>query len=143
MNWGYKILLVYILFVIGIMWMVFTSSSQKVDLVAPDYYAKELKYQEIIDAAKRAGALSSPVTCNIVNQEIKIIFPKEFAGKKISGEVNLYCPSNENKDILRPFDIRDTLLTIPIPSANKGLHEVQIHWQSDEIKYYFEKKIFI
>jgi len=40
MNWGYKILFVYIAFVAGILAMVFGSSSQKVDLVTPDYYAK-------------------------------------------------------------------------------------------------------
>ena len=50
MNWGYKILFVYIAFIAGILLMVFKSSTQKRDLVTADYYAKELKYQERIDA---------------------------------------------------------------------------------------------
>ena len=62
MNWGYKILFVYIAFVAGILAMVFGSSSQKVDLVTPDYYAKELKYQDKIDELGRVAALSAPVT---------------------------------------------------------------------------------
>jgi hypothetical protein len=60
MNWGYKILFVYLAFVAGILLMVFKSSIQKRDLVTPDYYAKELKYQQRIDAVKKTQALSAP-----------------------------------------------------------------------------------
>ena len=43
MSWGTKILIVFILFVGGILFMVIKSSIQKTDLVTTDYYAKELK----------------------------------------------------------------------------------------------------
>ena len=49
MNWGYKIMIVYLVFVAGIAVMVYNSAMQNIDLVTPDYYAKELKYQEKID----------------------------------------------------------------------------------------------
>jgi hypothetical protein len=58
MNWGYKILFVYAIFITGILFMVFKSATQKMDLVTPDYYAKELKYQEKIDESNRVNALS-------------------------------------------------------------------------------------
>ena len=61
MNWGYKILLVYVVFVAGIMFLVFKSSSQKMDLVTTDYYAKELKYQQKIDAMNKVQKLSDTV----------------------------------------------------------------------------------
>ena len=49
MNWGYKILMVYVIFIAGILLLVFKSSSQNQDLVTEDYYEQELKYQQKID----------------------------------------------------------------------------------------------
>ena len=77
-NWGYKILFVYILFVSGIMFLVFQSSKQKIDLVTEDYYEQEIKYQERIEQMKRANALSEKVRVNIGEGTIDIFFPSEF-----------------------------------------------------------------
>ena len=99
MNWGTKILLLYVAFIIGILFMVFKSSNQNTDLVTPDYYASELTYQEKIDEIKRVAALSMPVEYVIKDNELLIKFPKDFAGKKLVGELVLYCPSDKNKDL--------------------------------------------
>ena len=45
LNWGYKIAIFYILFVVGIVFLVFKASNQKVDLVTADYYGEEVRYQ--------------------------------------------------------------------------------------------------
>ena len=143
MNWGKKIVLVYIVFVSGILFMVFKSSNQKTDLVTSDYYAKELKYQDKIDEMNRVVALSAPVEYAIKDNEIIIQFPKDFAGKQLTGEAVLYCPSDENKDVKNNFSVLDEPLKIIIPLKNKGLHELQISWKDGSVTYYFEKKIFI
>ena len=141
MNWGCKILFVYAIFIAGILFMVFKSSTQKMDLVTTDYYAKELKYQEKIDEGNRVGALSEEVRYQIKDKEIAIYFPKDFSGKKITGTANLYCPSDEQKDIAQNFLLLDEALIIP--TVNKGQFELHINWQVNGITYYFEKKIFI
>jgi hypothetical protein len=143
MNWGTKILIVYVVFISGILLMVFKSSTQKTDLVTTDYYAKELKYQEKIDEMNRVSALSAPVEYVIKDNSIIIQFPKDFAGKKLVGEAVLYCPSDENKDIKKSFSVQDGLLQLDIPAANNGLYELHLSWQDGEVTYYFEKKIFI
>ena len=143
MNWGYKILFVYLAFVLGIVWMVIKSSSQKMDLVTTDYYAKELKYQDKIDEGKRTNALSKTVECNVVNGQLSIKFPEDFSGKEIKGEVHLYCPADEDKDIVQPFTTKDNLLNMLLSPKNKGSNEVHITWTVDDKNYYFEKKIFI
>jgi hypothetical protein len=143
MSWGYKILIVYAAFVAGILFLVFKSSRQKMDLVTTDYYAKELKYQEKIDETNRVNALSSPVTCEIKNNELVIFFPKDFSGKKLKGEAVLYCPSDEDKDAKQNFVIQDDPLIVSIPSFNKTEYELHLSWQADGVSYYFEKKIII
>ena len=143
MNWGYKILLVYAVFVSGIMFLVFKSSSQKMDLVTTDYYAKELKYQLKIDAMNRVGLLSDTVKYEMNEGKLTVVFPKDFAGKKITGDVVLYCPSDEDKDITQTFSIQDAPLFVPVGVLNKKEFELQLSWQADGRSYYFEKKLLI
>jgi hypothetical protein len=143
MNWGTKIFIVYVVFVLGIVFMVFKSSIQKTDLVTTDYYTKELKYQDKIDEMNRVAALSAPVKYVVKDNELIIEFPKEFNGKKITGEAVLYCPSDENKDIRQPFSLQDEILKMNVPPAKNTLYQLQLSWQDGGVTYYFEKKIII
>ena len=142
MNWGYKILFVYTAFVAGILFMVFKSSSQKFDLVTPDYYAKELKYQDKINEMSRVSALSAPVTCTVSGDSLVIAFPKDFAGHKLTGEAVLYRPSDEDKDIKKVFTVQDEQLLISLSGVKKGSYELHLDWRDGEVAYYFEKKLF-
>lgn len=143
MNWGYKIMLVYSVFVTGILFMVFKSSGEKADLVTSDYYAQELKYQQKIDESKRANALSAEPEVMIRTGQLEVHFPKEFAQKKLDGDILLYCPADENRDVKQIFSLQDSNLLMTIPPINKGLHELHISWEAGGVKYYFEKKIII
>lgn len=143
MNWGYKILVVYIVFISGIVFMVIKSSSQKDDLVTTDYYEKELKYQDKIDEMNRVQALSDSVQYEVKDNELIIAFPKDFSGKLVTGEAFLYCPSDEDKDFKKSFSIQDEILKIALPKATKGLHELHLSWKQGNLSYYFEKKIII
>jgi len=143
MNWGSKILIVYIVFVLGIVFMVYKSSTQNTDLVTTDYYAKELKYQDKIDEAKRVSALSDSVAYSIKNNALTIQFPRDFAGKQLAGEAVLYCPSDEKKDMKQRFTLKDEPLQMQIPAGDKGLYELHLSWQDGGVTYYIEKKIII
>lgn len=143
MNWGYKIIIVYVIFVAGILFLVIKASTQKTDLVTADYYAQELKYQDKIDQQKRSDALSAPVQFRIKDKQLIISFPEELKGKKIDGSVILYCPADENKDVKQNFSVLDTDLIVQIPEQNKGYHTLQLSWIVQGVNYYVEKKIFI
>ncbi len=143
MNWGYKILIVYIVFVFGIIFLVFKSSSQKVDLVTTDYYDKELVYQQKIDAMKNTNQLSDTIKYEINHSGLTIVFPKDFTGKMIAGNALLYCPSDENKDVTQNFSIKDSPVLLPVNTIDKREYELQLTWQSNGTSYYFEKKLLI
>jgi len=74
---------------------------------------------------------------------LTISFPREFEGKKISGELQVYCPSDDKKDIHRNIDVSDNNMKITLPEANKGAHVLKVKWKADGLSYYFEKNIFI
>ena len=143
MNWGYKILFVYIAFVAAMLFLVFKASFQKDDLVTQDYYGQELKYQQRIDETERTNALSAALQCGYREGRLVISFPKDFSGKTITGNVVLYCPADEDKDVKQDFTIKDNALEMAVPHNYKGAFELHINWQSDGRQYYYEKKIFI
>jgi hypothetical protein len=141
MSWGYKILIVYSIFVAGIVFMVVRSSYEKADLVTPDYYAQELKYQQKIDEAKRADGLSAAPAVAILNDQITIGFPKEFDRQQIKGTATLYCPSDEAQDIKKDFAMKDEAVVLAIPVIHKKLYQLQLSWLCNGTSYYYEKKI--
>ena len=71
-NWGYRIFIVYFLFVIGILTLSYKSSQQKFDLVQQDYYGAELKYQTVIDASRRANALGGELELTLKDNKLNI-----------------------------------------------------------------------
>ncbi len=143
MSCGTKIFIVYVVFVSGILFMVFKSSFQKTDLVTEDYYDKELKFQSKIDEMNRVVALSAPLEYVVKDNVLTVQFPKDFAGKKLVGEAVLYCPSDENKDIKKNFSVQDQSLQMAVPAPGKRLYELHLSWQDGTVAYYFEKKIII
>lgn len=143
MNWGYKILSVYIVFIAGILYMVFKSSGENQDLVTKDYYEQELKYQQVIDDAERANTLSSDVTFELKGDQMEIKLPKEMEGRKSSVKILLYCTADKRKDITAEQDTETAMLNLPVTKNNKGLHELKVSWITEGKSYYSEQKLII
>lgn len=143
MNWGYKIILAYSIFVGGIVFLMIKSSGENADLVTPDYYAQELKYQQRIDETKRAVDLPEKITYEIKTDKIQVQFPRYFLGTRISGTIVLYYPADKTRDIRQPFVAEDLSASINFTGTVKGLYELQISWEANGQQYYFEKKINI
>lgn len=142
-NWGYRIATIYLLFVAGIMYLVVKSSQQQIDLVTPDYYAQELRYQERIDETLRAQALQEPLQFSVEQDVLTIDFPRQFQGKQVSGNVLLYCPANKEHDVSRNIQVDNNRMKISIPERNTGQHELQVSWEADGLKYYFTGNLIL
>jgi hypothetical protein len=142
-NWGYKIMMVYIVFVVGILGLSFWSARQQMDLVTPDYYAEELKHQEKIDAGKQSAALSEPLRYELKDNKLTIFFPKDVAGHVITGDLLLYCPSDKGNDVKQTIHTAEKEISFVLPQQPAGLREIQINWQANGVQYYFEQKLFI
>lgn len=142
-NWGYKIAVVYLLFVVGIIYLVVQATRQNIDLVTTDYYAEEIRYQERIDQTHNAQALSSPLEVSVHQGVLSLGFPAEFNGKDIKGEVYLYCPSDAKKDLTRNITTDQNTMKISLPEQNQGFHQLQVKWESGGVHYYFEKNLML
>jgi hypothetical protein len=142
MNWGYKILIVYLVFVAGILFLVFKASRESFDLVEKDYYEAELKYQDRIDENQRTGNLSEPVKVLVQDSRLLITFPKDFNGQTLEGEVHLYFPADAKKDLKQGFTAQQST-AVTIPAGNKGMHRLKLNWKANNQSYYYEETIFL
>mgnify|MGYP000929588867 CR=1 FL=1 len=58
-----------------------------------------------------------------------------------SGNLTLYCPADENKDVKQDFQSSGEAVNLPVPGNRQGAFDLQVNWQADGATYYFEKKI--
>lgn len=143
-SWGIKIAATYIIFVIGVLIMVFVFMNQDVHLVTDNYYSKELEYQNQIDKINRTNQLKEQLQIINFPSSIKFVFPKQFDFITIKGIINFYRPSDPSKDLL--FDIApDSLNTQSVVTEkfSKGIWKVKIDWQANNNSYYNEKVLMV
>lgn len=140
-NWGHKIAFLYTAFVVGMLFMAYKSSQQKFDLVQTDYYAAELKYQEVIDASQRSKALGGKLIIKVEKDSVKILLPIIFNGSKVKGKLHLYYPADQEQDQQLDFETVNGLVAFKSLGQKKGYYKVKLDLLQAGIAYYYEQKI--
>ena len=97
-NWGWKIVILYSAFVVLILTLVYKSTQNKIEIVTPDYYQKELAYQSQIDKEQRTKNLKEQLQWQINGKQIHLKFPADVTGKPVKAEILFYRANNSNKD---------------------------------------------
>ncbi|RFS23449.1 hypothetical protein DVR12_10570 [Chitinophaga silvatica] len=144
MNWGYKIIIVFVVFAAGMLTLVTKSLRTKIDMVTPDYYKEELKYQQVIDGKQNANNLSTPITISQPGESVVLTFPQEMREKPISGQLTFYRPSDSRKDVSVPLKIDEAgQLLIEKTRFTTGLYKVKLQWSMNDRPYYQEQTLTI
>ena len=141
MNWGNKLIVVFILFATLIGTMVYKSFQSKPHLVSEEYYKDELRYQDKIDGMANVAKLSEVV----VTQDtagVNIILPKELNGAKVEGEAWFYCKTDEVNDKKFPLAVdANGKQVIRYKQLSKTNYQVKLSWKIGSKNYYAEKEI--
>lgn len=144
MNWGHKITVVFIIFAIGMLTLVIKSMRTRIDMVTPDYYAAEVKYQQNIDAQVNAQRLSLPVNISQQADSIEITFPAEMHGKTLNGTVHFYRPSDSRRDLTLPLLLNDAgKLSVSRRLFDKGNYRLKMQWEADGTSFFQETQYYI
>ena len=144
MNWGNKILLVFLVFAAGIFYLVYRSMHVNYELVSKEYYKDEIHYQDIIDASKRAGALSKKIEISERGDLIAVQLPDEMKNEKVTGDIWFYCAADETKDrhISLQLD-QNGAQQIAKQKFASGSYVVKFDWTSKNTRYYAEQPLTI
>jgi hypothetical protein len=139
-SWGVRISMLYIGFALFIIFMVWRSFGQNIDLVADDYYNRELEYNEQMEKTRRAGELSDKLNWKIVNSNLLL----EFPGLADGGTIVFQRPSDAQFD--RSFSLSssaDSILRIPLNEFTKGMYRLKADWSMAGVDYYSEQVVVI
>ena len=143
-NWGFGIVVSFVLFALGTFVMVYISVSTNVDLVTDDYYEKELKYQQHIELVKSTSALEQNIGLDITASNIVLKFPNLASTGSYSGTVFFFRPSDKRGDFQKSVSLDSTYSQIfPIEKMKQGLWRAKIFWTVDKKEYYSELPIII
>lgn len=143
LNWGAGIAILYAGFVVMILLLVGMSASQKIDLVTDQYYEEELRFQDKINKVNLAKGLSDPLTWQVEERGIMIHYPKEFSQDTLSGNVKLYCPSDNTKDRTFPIKVENNDQLIAASNLKPGRYYLQIDWKNGKRSYWNEGVVLI
>lgn len=144
MSWGYRIAALYIGFVLLILFMVVMAMRQKIELVTPDYYAKELKFQQEIDAMNNASLLSANLQVELHSNTVLISFPEEFKGKSIQGNALMFRPSDSSLDISFPIELNEEgKMILQSEKFKTGLYKLTVKWNADDKNYQSEHTVVL
>jgi len=145
-NWGTSIVIAIAAFMGFILFFVIkmsVNSKYDHDLVATDYYKKELVFQEEIDKEQNLKLLSGPIEIEQKNEGIEIVFPLDLNPKNIQGKMFLYRPSNKKLDIEIPLSISSNILFLPKKDLVDGRWNIIIDFTHQGTAYLVKKEIML
>ena len=143
-NWGTGIVLAFIGFISFIMYFIITMNVDDKydhDLVAEDYYAEELAYQNDINKLKNSNDLAENITYAKTAEGLKIKLPEHIDYKNITGKMFLYRPSNKQLDFETPLSLSKPYLLIPDNRLVDGRWNIKIDWQYKGKSYLYKESI--
>jgi len=144
MNWGHKIALVYSLFAAFMIGMLVLSTTYDHELVTEDYYARELAYQEKIDAGQNLAQADFDVEVKMIDGKLKVLFDRLPQSKSVTGNVIFYKPDNEKMDETHPIQLEPNSSEMEISSAGKrGRYKVQVSFVLDGKSFYKEQELVL
>ena len=143
-NWGTGIVLAFVAFIAFILYFVvlsFRDPASNHDLVTEDYYKKELKYQEDLDASRNLEEIGGGVKATITEEGLRIKFPMVMKPEKIKGTVSLYRPSNKQLDFETPIQLSNKQLLIPKSRLLDGRWDMRVYWTYEGKPYLYRTRM--
>lgn len=144
MNWGYKILIVIIAFILIMLGMVYVAMQQTNDMEDTNYYEKELKYQSKIDASNNLNAYNSDSILLQLKDAVQIRIPEGLDTDFKNGSLEFLRSDDKRKDVNVSF-LPDSAGVFKISKSRftHGFYKVRIAWDNGAQHYYKETSISI
>lgn len=139
MNWGKGIIVVMVAFVGFIVVLATILMSKNVDLVAEDYYQKEISYEDEITAKKNANALEDQIKL-AQDDDFLIVSVPEGNFTEIKLELNR--PNNDKQDL--EFEIKGTrTYLIEKTKLSQGMYDAKFTFQHEDEPCQVETDIYV
>ena len=145
-SWGSAVVIAFVAFISFILYFVVqmtVNSRSNHDLVSPDYYQKELHFQEDMAAQQRAKALETPLIISANWEGIILEFPPQMSTLTpgIRGKLFLSKPDNKNLDQELSLQLQGSQMRIPASQLVEGRWNLVVDWEFQGLTYRIEQGI--
>ncbi len=144
--WPYAIIAWFVAFVSALAaWTTF-AVGQKMDLVRPDYYEEEVRFQNQLDRLNRTTAIRGEVLVqhDAAKREVLLILPASHLGAGLAGRLHFYRPSNASLDFDVPLAVDPRgLQRISTDGLLGGSWKVRAQWTAGGLDYFIERQIVV
>jgi len=143
--WPAGIIATFALFIAGTVGLVILSARNHVELVSPDYYERELRYQEQINRRERTQALpdQARVSYDAAQGSIFVALPAAQA-RVAQGRIQLYRPSDARLDREVPLALDGKgIQRLDAKQLHAGPWNVRVQWSVDGKEYFLNRSIVV
>lgn len=142
--WPYGLIITFAVFISWLATFAVIAVSGRMDLERPDYYEQEIRYQEQIDRRERTAGMAGRMTVAYEPALARVVLqiPAEHAGRKASGTVKFYRPSDASLDRDVRLEVDATgRQQLDVAGLQSGLWKCRVTWQVDGEEYFFDNAI--
>ncbi|GEM_PF-3418410 len=138
--WPIGIVIVMALFMGMTLMFVKKAFSERVDLVAPDYYYRDKVFSERLDQENALAKLGAAGIARS-DQGVTIDLPDFFKGKKIKGSVQFYSPLNPADDFTVQLEFEGKKREVKAPVDKAHMWKVSFTFEADGKKYFLQSTV--
>lgn len=144
--WPYAIMAFFACAITGIVSFVLFANQHRMELVRPDYYEHEVRYQEQIDRVNRTKAIRQQVLVNYDFQKanLTITLPQAQVQVGLAGNIQLYRPSDSKLDQeIKLTPDAEGIQRVDTSKLKAGLWKVRVSWEVAGQEYYFDQSVVV
>lgn len=137
-SWGHGVVIALFAFIVFILSMLFLfpNGQKNSEMVTDNYYEEELKYQDVIDAKKRADQLQEKPVYSQNKNGITITFPKDYDNSNTTVKFVLNRTDDQNLDIKKSVQLdANKSFLIPSKVLRLGNYTLRLNWTKDKTDY--------
>jgi hypothetical protein len=121
-------------------------SRHPADLISPNYYEEEVRYQAQIDRVRltHQQAAQASASYDALSRQVTISLGMLDAGANISGNILLYRPSAQKLDRKLELNVKPNgEQIVDGTSLQAGLWRVRVSWAVGDQKFFMDKEIVV
>jgi nitrogen fixation protein FixH len=145
MNWGYRIILVYLIFISGIVAMAVVSFQQPLELETENYYEAEKEQNDRMNQRVLGNAFRPLIKIEQDREQLRFLLPADITEKpELWGELRLIRPSDKSLDRTISFDaLNNGVLAAEKRDLKFGFWKYALEWKNPFGHYLIEDTLRI
>jgi hypothetical protein len=144
--WPVSIIAFFTVAILGCVTFVTFCSRHPADLISPNYYEDEVRYQAQIERVKltQEQAPGASVSYDAATRHITLSLGSDKSASKASGQILLYRPSAINLDRQLQLNLNTQgVQIVDGASLLPGLWRVRVSWAVNEKQYFLDRQIIV